>query len=215
MNKLLSDTISRLERLERLSSLLQAEITTVLSAINSMVSNSAISENTVRGVPFSPMSSKGLDIETILDQETEIKKVSEIKDYADSKNLLCGKDGLLVKYFSPTIVNGGKGFIKPNDFFQQYEEDIFLSSTMRLFTTAWSAGFYLNKKTSNIQLLLKLKDVVICIDGLPSLDVQLYVIFRTDNSIVPYSDEHIPYEKMQHLITDLELYLKNITDNYF
>lgn len=98
----------------------------------------------------SAKSSVGLDMEAIAAQ-VPLPMVKTEEQIA-FRNHFVGRSSLFARFLSPTIVNSGRGFIKPVDGFKQYEEDITSVDLSNLLE--WPSGFYRNRETKEPQLFI-------------------------------------------------------------
>jgi hypothetical protein len=126
---------------------------------------------------------------------------------------------LFIKYLSPTAMEGGRGFIKPNASFNQYDEDIMLSDPARLLT--WPNGFYRNRDTRETQLLLHVmcqsgQTVIFCIDKLPSLTNVIRIFGRNVETDLALLDlQALSEDSLTEVFMELDNALKKIIDMHF
>ena len=118
--------------------------------------------------------------DNIIDLDERKKAASSvIETLLRAKSNFIGHHSLFTKYLSSTVINSGKGFIKPTDKFAQYEEDALQAPIDKMI--GWPSGFYRNIYTKETQLLISTTNsetgeiVVFCIDGLPGNDGYVFV----------------------------------------
>lgn len=162
----------------------------------------------VSDVPHSAKSSEGLDLEAIVQQ------IPAPEDRAPMFSHLIGMNSLFTRYLSPMVIVGGRGFIKPNDNFRQYEEDISNISFVRLST--WPSGFYRNATTKEMQLLIKTNEMLICLDDLPGNAGRLHVIYLPAVADIAAKDvDLMDYKELAQVHDALQMALSTITQENF
>ncbi len=176
--------VSPLERLKRLGELLSLASQEINSLVHGLEERAA-GTSTDAPIPSSAASSIGLDMEEIAKQ-IEVETKVESSNVNDGDNVtqveklkLWGGQSSILKFLSPTIIHGGRGFIKPTATFQQYEEDIMKADPDRVL--GWPAGFYRNRDSKDEQLLVHVIStdndrVSYCLDALPSNDGRVRII---------------------------------------
>jgi hypothetical protein len=173
--------ISIPDRLDKLHQLLKIVGMELQDIHNAMINEKIPSTPTLTLPPASPLSSEGIDLEAMVKRVdvslvvqsskaennlplTDTAKVIAIKN--DNLIPVSGFFTLFQKYLSPQVYTDGRGFIKPNKTFGQYEEDI--AELSYEYLRPWPSGFYRNKDTKETQLLVNVQDkYIFVVDHLP------------------------------------------------
>ena len=161
--------------------------------------------------PHSALSSVGIDLKVIA--SVVVEKTEEV---ILRENIFA----ILLKYLSPSVITGGKGFIKPTELFLQFNNDIFTASPSRL--ESWPSGFYRDATTLEVQLFIYTESFMLCVNGLPGITGLINAHkneshrepFVYSNSVVgnkDYPELTIPKTKLAILEEELE----RLTNIYF
>lgn len=132
---------------------------------------------------------------------------------------LKGADAIWSTYLSPSIFEGGRGFIRPNDNFKQYEEDIMRADPSRLLS--WPSGFYRNTVTRETQFYVQIvlddgEALFFCLDNLPTVNGEMRIVRRTNTGeFENFMWGAMAKEQFQRIQDELELTLNKITAKYF
>lgn len=88
---------------------------------------------------------------------------------------------LIIKYFSSNVINGGEGYIQPNDKFKQYSNDLLTLPIESI--DLFPIGFYINDKNKFLQFLLEVNGEKIIIDEIDNKP-RLYITDRNEDKII-------------------------------
>jgi hypothetical protein len=171
------DLLERLVRLKNMAKVLQDEIDGLTVMYVTMLQEEQQARRpqapAVGGVPFSPASSAGGDVEAMIRNLEAAQGGSSNLDEVTSADTLVlfpfsGPQGLLVRWLNADAIDGGVGPVGENEILKQYDEDLSTADMSRLFL--WPSGFYRNRVTMERQLLLKTEDrsMIFYFEGLPS-----------------------------------------------
>lgn len=141
---------------------------------------------------------------------------------SERANLLAMMEGpknVFLTYLSPSVVDGGRGYIKPNGTFCQYEEDAMTADPERLF--AWPSGFYRNALTRESQFHVRIMmengvTWMFCLDNLPLADGNQRIITRTltgENLIKALAD--ISNDDLTAIISELQTTMNKLIAMHF
>lgn len=104
-----------------------------------------------------------------------------------------GSGSILARYLSPDIIANGKGAFKPGRAgLKEYQEDASQIQPEKL--VSWPLGFYRNKSTSHMQLMVPTPQAIVIVEGLPSDSGRVTFHFR--NAKVPNGWESVPLEQL-------------------
>jgi hypothetical protein len=161
----------KLNRIESIGILLQQEIAELKEII--MGPKPIVETYDVIVVDGVPVSAKSTPPAISSEEKQLIDDVIEFKNTENDIReglfkQIRGKDSIINMFLSPTVINGGRGFIRPIPAFMQYEEDISFLNPDRLMV--FPAGFYMNRVTREIQLLIFTRSCIVCIDNLPGIE---------------------------------------------
>lgn len=152
-------------------------------------------------------------IPSVVFNNSTVPQSKDIKATYKYSELFTGPNSLFVKHFFPSIITGGQGYIR-HGHFTQYEDDVLYSSFSRL--KDYPTGFYRNKNTKDIQVLLNLDTVIVCVEGMPTvnLNIQIYCKngFVRERLTGAVGTGELMYEPCELVESDLLILSKAIED---
>lgn len=165
------------------------------------------------GVPV-PISLKSTDAiaaaAMVHDAQTIAQKVIAL-------DRLAGPTSVFIRYLSPATIRKGRGFIKPCETFQQYEEDVSSADCERVIS--WPSGFYRDRETKETQFLLSIpspidevKSLSVCVLGLPGNEGEVKMwVQLSDSTCSAFTFAHAEPGELNKLHDAIEEALKTIT----
>lgn len=210
--------LERLKRLHQYSVLMTTELGALVEQLEERQTVVPSLDQAALAQFASGASAVGLDLEEIAKQiEAEPSNQGAVLEAAMST--IWGPKGVILKHLSPTIIEGGRGFIKVSKTFQQYDADVMFTDAERLLT--WPAGFYRNSETREDQLMIKMLHVdgeikCICFDSLPSNVGQMRIIVLTNKEqIRNLSLVDLSVDQFKYIEEQLDLALRNVDLHHF
>lgn len=102
---------------------------------------------------------------------------------ADFLGHFIGTGSVFSKFFSPEVLQGGKGFVTPGyGGFHQYKEDVAQVSPRALHDHEWASGFYRDSQTRLQQFFMSNAKIQVLVTNLPNMNVTVTV------SLAPFTD---------------------------
>ena len=116
---------------------------------------------------------------------------------------------MLIQFLAPSVINGGRGFIRPITEFPQYDEDVILTSVQRL--KEWPQGFYRNRVTKELQFFIKTNNLIACFDALPGIDGPTKIITLAEEKTYVHDIHMLTTEQLAIVHHELSHVLLSLT----
>jgi hypothetical protein len=136
-------------------------------------------------VPVAAPETSQAEMEAMVTQLEQTTAAKALLDAGALKNVL-------IKYLSPAVLEGARGFIKPTDTFKQYEECVMSTPVARV--VEWPSGFYRDDRLKEVEFFLRLKEgelgSAVCFTGLPSTTGKVVCYWHNDKGEVECAELH-------------------------